>query len=411
MIQPASRALPLLERLNPYRFCLLAIICFPFLQMGSSLFISCQGLLIATLIALFISQRTPFDRSILWLFIATTSFIISFSIYPNIPFSIPREIRYLLGGSLVCWILAQPFKIGEKRQLLEQAAYYMALFLFICTSLQHLLMMSGIYILIPNTWYVNYDDPALAMNWVEHAMNQGFATNLRSSTFYSEPSYLGLLATILYYIQQSNHRRWLPLPFLIAFSTSAASGTGLGIASSLALSLFFLSRRHAAVLLTLLACAILVIITISSFDDLAGGRAEAIISGNDQSANVRIFYPLRIIAIFWSTSIVGIPLTGIEHVVGSNALFDINGENPFQNGILNFMYAFGLIAIPLLTMYFWRKPLVFMFIFLVIASQNGAIFELDKIALYALAWMVTPSPPEETVNDKPFHPLTKLEHP
>ncbi len=410
MTQLASHSSSLVGRLTPYRFCLLAIICFPFLQMGSSLFISCQGLLVAILLALFISQRTPFDRSIIWLFIATTSFIISFSLYPNVPFSIPREIRYLLGGSLVCWILAQPFRLDVRRVSIEQVAYYMAVFLLACTVLQNLLMMSGIYLLIPNHWYVNYDDPALAMNWVEHAINQGFAMNLRPSTFYSEPSYLGLLATVLYYVQQVNHTRWLLPPFMLAFATSLVAGTGLGLASNLALSLFFLSRRHAAILLTLIICVILIAIAVSSFDELAGARASAIFSGNDQSANVRIFYPLRIVAIFWSTSIVGIPLTGIETVVGSNSLFHINGENPFQNGILNFMYAFGLVAIPLLAMYLWRKPLVFVFIFLVIASQNGAIFELDKIALYALTWMVTPSTSGNFFNDKPFLPLTKLEH-
>lgn len=379
------------SQLTPYRFLFLAIACFPFLQMGVSLLISCQGFLVAVIIGLLVVHKTPVGLGALWLFLASASCMVSFALYANVSFNFPREIHFLLGGFLACWVLSSSLKINHGYAEIERVAQCMAIFLFGVTLLQQLFMMSGIYLIVPVNWYVNSDDIALSGRWVDQAMRHGLDLHIRASAFFSEPSYLGLMATVLYYIQQVNHPRWQPLPCLIALGTSAAACTSLGFVANLTLGLMFLSRRHATVVLIGLVGLVAFVITVSSVSDIIGSRLQAILAGDDQSANVRIFHPLKILSLTWGTHIVGIPITGIEEALSHTGLFDVNGESPLQNGVFNLFFGFGILAIPLLGMLLWKKNYLFVLIFMIIANQNGAFFELDKLVMYTLTWIITPT--------------------
>jgi hypothetical protein len=127
-----------------------------------------------------------------------------------------------------------------------------------------------------------------------------------------------------------------------------------------------------------------------SMSDIVGSRIQAMMSGTDQSTNVLISFPLAILSLTWGTQIVGIPITGIEEALNHTGLFNVNGESPLQNGIFNFLFGFGLMAIPLMAMLLWKKNPLFILILLIIGNQNGAFFELDKLAMYTLTWIVTP---------------------
>jgi hypothetical protein len=387
-IQESSELL--LSHLTPYRFLILAIACLPFLQMGSSLFMSCQGFLVAVIIGLLLIRKTPIGIGSIWLLFASASFTISFSLYAEVSFNFLREIHFLLGGFLACWILSSSLKVNHGHVKIERIAGYMATFIFAFTLLQQLLIMSGTYLIIPVNWYVNSEDAALSERWVDHAMRHGLDLDIRVSAFFSEPSYLGLIAAVLYYIQQVNHERWQPIPCLIALGTSAVACTSLGFVANLALGLMFLSRRHATAVLISLLGIFAFAITMSSVSEIIGSRLQAIITGDDQSANVRIFHPLSILSLTWGTHIVGIPITGIEEALSNTGLFDVNGESPLQNGVFNFFFSFGMMAVPLLVMLLRKKNHYFVLIFMIIANQNGAFFELDKLVMYALTWIVTP---------------------
>lgn len=199
---------------------------------------------------------------------------------------------------------------------------------------------------------------------------------IRPSALYSEPSALAALGVLS--VATSYFSRNLPLR-LMGFAVVVISQSLSGLVFAVLVSVLSATDRRERNVAVLLFLPVLIggFLYLGSF---FGGRVEAVLSGADLSARIRIFEPLSAIAIMAKQQMFFGADTGVLLRMASSDVGTI-----FDNWILNQFLLYGLlgsiwVATPFL---FSRKaiwPLILAFM-----ATNGDVFYYDRYYFLVLA--------------------------
>ena len=313
---------------------------------------------------------------------------------PDAP-NLAREARLAVGLLVMFWALA-----GTPRHPAERFdgrwALMVLLTLSVFTALQSLAALKGISIFVPQKMFFKADDAALASKWVEHAREHGYQWKLRSAAGFSEPSYLGCMTLLLHFVCLHTLRgRLRSLAGIVAFATCLIAQTYFGLLSNLAILIAFHARRLPksfalpAGVLVLSVIALLVTTDALPLAAQQSGRLMRILDGQDVSTGLRLFEPFKLIAQILSQAPFGLPLTIVDPYLLRQGLIAPFEDTPLHNGVLNLLFAYGWLGVPLIGL-LWRTAgggVAALFMLLMMA-QNGASLDFDKLAMIIFATQI-----------------------
>lgn len=383
------------------------VLLLPAIQYGFNYFASVAALLFL-LTAWNTRLRIVALPSLLVLLAAGASLVWTTALLPDAP-NLLREARLSAGLLFMFWALA-----GTPRHNAERFdgrwALIVLLALALFTAIQWLAARHGISMFVPQKMFFKADDAALASKWVEHAREHGYEWKLRSAAGFSEPSYLGCVTLVLHFVCLHTLRgrlRWLA--GIVAFATCLIAQTYFGLASNLAiLSVFYARRLPKSFLLPVgvLALSILALaISTNALPPLAAqqsGRLMRILDGQDMSAGLRLVQPFELLTHVLSHAPFGVPLTAVDPYFLRHQLIVPFEDTPIHNGLLNLLFAYGWLGVPLIVL-LWRAAgggAAALFLLLTMA-QNGASLDFDKLAIVVFAIQIARHGPY-----RPSMPLT-----
>jgi hypothetical protein len=245
--------------------------------------------------------------------------------------------------------------------------------MLILVLLQLLFIRRGVYFGLPQPWF---------------SQNSGTLPSdldllygkVRAAGTFGEPSYLGgfclsmLFATSSAGYRDKANRILVMLLIAIPLLSGSASG-GLFCGALLAI----IAARRAATRgrsLVLHFVAIAIVVSVAIFVSGMWTRLQNILSGNDPSAEMRVFAPLRELPGLLVHSPLGVAYA--SHLQISD------------NGFLNILFDYGwlgvLLIVPVIGICFRRvESIVYV---LLLSFQNGAFFSIDKFCLVASSMML-----------------------
>ena len=367
------------------------VLLLPAIQYGFNYFVSVAALLFV-LTALNTRLRIVALPSLIVLLAAGASLLWAIACVPDAP-NLAREAR-LTGGLLVMfWALAGTPRHSAQR-FDGRWALIVLLALSLFTALQWVAAQKGISIFVPQKMFFKADDAALASKWVEHAREHGYQWKLRSAAGFSEPSYLGCVTLLLHFVCLHTLRgplRWLA--GIVAFATCLVAQTYFGLVSNLAILIAFHARSlpksfwlPAGVLVLSVVALLLSTDALPPLAAQQSGRLERILDGQDVSAGLRLFEPFELIAQVISQAPFGLPLTVVDPYLLRHGLIVAFEDTPIHNGLLNLLFAYGWLGVPLIVL-LWRTAgggVAALFMLLMMA-QNGASLDFDKLAMTVFA--------------------------
>lgn len=368
-------------RTNPYAHGVLLLL--PGLQYGLNYFASVAAVLFMWTVWQTRLRAVALPSAIAFI-AASLSLLWTVALLPDVPY-LPRELRFAVGLVVLFWALA-----GEPRHAAGRfdgrwaLALLCALALFVVA--QWLAGKKGIALYVPQKLFVNSDDWSLAASWVEHAREHGYDWSVRPSASFSEPSYLGGVSLVLHFIcLHTLTGRARKVASIVALLACVIAQTYYGLASNLLILGAFHGRRVpkamvlSAGMLALCLCALPLFAAEPS-------RLERILSGNDVSTGLRVFQPFQLLGYVLAHAPFGVPMTAASSFFLQHKLIAPFEDAPFQNGVLNLLFSYGWLGLPILVL-LWRAAgggVGALFMFLLMA-QNGAPLDFDKIVMIVFA--------------------------
>lgn len=269
----------------------------------------------------------------------------------------------------------------------------MLIALFLITALQWFASKKGVALFPPQQLFSHRNDQALASTWVAHAQEHGYAWSLRPAATFSEPSYLGCMTLLLYFLCLHTLRRLRWLALIVALATCLLAQTYFGLATNLViLGVFYAPRIPKVFTLAIgtaaLSASVLAIGTgaLPSFAAQSDGRLERILSGQDTSVGIRLTQPFELLGQIFTYAPVGVPMSAAASYFERHRLIVPFEDPPLENGVFNLLFAYGWLALPLFLL-LWRAAgggVTATFMLLVLA-QNGAPLDFDKLAVVVFA--------------------------
>jgi hypothetical protein len=188
--------------------------------------------------------------------------------------------------------------------------------------------------------------------------------------------------------------RWLALA--VAVTTSALAQTYFGLTTNLIIFAAFHAPRipkSFAIALAVLALSAGLLATVTgalpSSVAKSTGRIERIVSGEDESVAIRLVQPFELLGQVLTDAPFGVPITAAESYFVRHRMIVPFQDQPFQNGVFNFLMSYGWLALPLLWM-LWRAAgggANGLFVLFVLA-QNGAELDFDKLVVIVFALQI-----------------------
>lgn len=354
--------------------------CIAVCQFGVSSTLSASAL--GLLALYFVGVRGVISPSIIiYAFLVVLSYA-AYSVLYEIRGEPARDLRILFVACLYLYLLTGP-------ALRMSPSHNLVLFVVVILAgagfFQLYSLNRGQILVVPSYMYAIKEDAALAYHGWQRSLEYGYEFNFRPSSFFSEPSYFGLiLSSFFYWILNQRDFKYRSAIILILIAAVICSQSVLGVLSFV---LIFAAKYMkwymlAALFLALLA-GLFIVSLIFDGSASAGGRASEILSFNDQSFLVRFYSPLNVVVDVWMTSPFGVPLSELPAVYATKGFYGFADESPFQNGFLNLFMMYGVLS-PMI-LWLLMKPLrgleeyLMLFIFLV---QNGSFFSFDKLFLF-----------------------------
>jgi hypothetical protein len=217
-------------------------------------------------------------------------------------------------------------------------------------------------------------------------------SNLRPAATFSEPSYLAfILLSLLFSITYLIGKRkvaWFVI-LLILFSGLMSRAASFFLLVSLFGAVACgerLSWRGRALLIPAALLALAGIILFGSESSVLARLMDASSPTGDYSIFVRIFGPLQALPYFPFEFPFGVPLSQVPQALLPYALpYGLDPEEYITTGLFNFIFEFGIVAIPIAAILFWVRDRV-VAVYLVCATLfNGSFLAVDKYAVISFA--------------------------
>jgi hypothetical protein len=210
----------------------------------------------------------------------------------------------------------------------------------------------------------------------------------RPSFLYSEPSYLSLIVLAIFMINVVSSRaaHEIHVPYLLGLGTAILSQSMYGVFGLTIIYLLILLLVSNVSRLKILL-GVFVFVSLSGF--FLGEmmqRLLAILSGDDFSLLVRLILPFEVLAtIVNDVSVFGFPISQTYQSLLDADVLSYYLDPPFHNGLLNIFINSGVLAFPVIVIFFMgvRSPIVFAF-FLLALMQNGSFGSWDKCFIIGL---------------------------
>lgn len=350
----------------------------PFIQLGSSYYISIQTLLVLLLLPLY-----KYDKlSVVTIFVFFYFFFIKF-IYTDF---VTHDILYTFREYFL-FLLLLLSTAGIKQINIDKIYIAIKVIFFVLFSLILIQYITINYFsflpTLPINWFISNQGTLLG---IDLALEQG--SRLRPVGFYGEPSYAATVFLILYYLigklkklDTTYKYDFLALVTMLVLQSLAGFIIFLFILFLKYASNIY-KHRYTLVIFIPVFILILYLLTFSEYYDRLYGLLNDDV---DKSTLIRLFHPLYILKDMF--------LDGYYFgIIGEqiNYYLDLHDIQRLDNGLYNIIINYGLGSILIFLIIFYKIGKIDLIIlFLLLIQVNGAVFSLDKIVLFSILFGIS----------------------
>lgn len=220
---------------------------------------------------------------------------------------------------------------------------------------------------------------------------------LRTNGIFSEPSYLGMVLCCIFslIINSNNTDKFIKiLQSILLIFTLIISGSGLGLAGLILLSIDYLLRMKLKKTILFFIMLSIILITIISILDSSTNLTFSILeriltvkTDGDASGETRFLHPFNLIYYnFYNGRIFGSLFDNYQFFLNTN-LYTDPSDFPMHNGILNLIILFGIFGIWYIFKIIYKlNSSTEIILFLIVGMQNGNFFSYEKV--FALVYIL-----------------------
>jgi len=370
-----------------------AAVLIPFLQLGFSFYLSIQVLavfLAIKILGLKNYVKTIIDNlGLLSLFLITA--LLSVSGMNDLLFVFRQMLMFCVVVSAVMYNPSVGSKPFDDRLLKDLLILIVVIEAVIC-FLQAYYFSRGVYFAIPYDWYVInggiLETSSLALE---------YGTRLRPVGTFGEPSYLALVANLIFLVLNASLRdKVRKYGLLIAVvSVNILCGSLSGLMFFCAI--YIISVRSISVPKIVVSGTAVIILLAAALWGVEEFRSRVfgvLLAGEDRSAFVRLEVPLRMVEYVLLSGLGGVyPDNVVEGFQSLSAEIGYEIDEVSDNAALNFLINygwFGLIILVGFVMKLYKRlsdPRVAMIVFYS-SMQNGSLLSFDKAFLVAFILVI-----------------------
>lgn len=377
-----------------YAFTLLtATVLVPFLQLGISFYLSIQVVVILFMVKLlglkFYVNTILNNTGLLSLFLLAA--LLSVQGINDILFVLRQILMFCIVVSALMFKPAANSSVFVGYYLKDLLILVVVCEAVIC-AIQAYYFSKGVYFAIPYQWYVINGG---ILETSDLALEYG--TRFRPVGTYGEPSYLALVANLIFLVLypslRSGGRKYVLLTAVICVNILCGSLSGLVFF----VAIFMISANSISiskVLMSGAAVTVLLVAAVWGVDEFRARVFDVLLAGEDRSAFVRLEVPFRMVGYVLFSGLGGVYPENIIHGFQDlSADIGYSIDEISDNAALNFVINngwFGVFIIIGFVVKFYRKltDLRVAMIIFYSSMQNGNIFSLDKAALIAFLLLV-----------------------
>lgn len=294
-----------------------------------------------------------------------------------------RDLRSYFGAIILAWLIERPQVVlsNESKNKLIKCAIVLLWGLLFALLMQFILLRVGVNPFLPANYFIKSDDYSLGATWYLQAIEHGNSFAGRLSASFSEPSYLGLIAITCQTICLMSGEKIFRLKALIlALAISAIAQSGLGIAGNCLIYICAETYRKGKLIKNgVLAIIILAVLLYTA--QYLGGRVQDIFNGVDESVNIRLVFPIKIIMDIFAHHWSGMGATVAPEYYAYFGMVGPYMDLPFHNGFFNILVSFGWFSVLYFCLVFKNVKFPLIVYMVILFMQNGSSFEFDKIFL------------------------------
>ncbi|WP_165184032.1 hypothetical protein [Caulobacter soli] len=381
---------------------LLALALSPLVQTGLSYWVSCGTLLsLMTIYAarrnIAVALRRPMAAFVLLIFVAMYFSVLTSATNDPVHDLLLVTRQGVIFALLCLIMLGSDLGIKAPSRGIITTIAIITGGMLVLTAIQSVVLQK-VYIGIPKSFFIQNE------NTLPTLLDMIYA-RIRPMGTFGEPSYLGFYSTSLIFVLLGNSEsgKFRKISNILIFGNIAIGLLSQSMAFVVAITITLLvhlsnsksfkrwmsTRTHIPVAIGI--TAILALITLASLGKFEGvrlfDRVGTIMSGNDFSANVRIFYPLQVLLEYIFAYPFGSANSELLYNVSDISMKFIGFPiKSIDNALITASFLYGFVGLLVIVTLGISARTVSMLAYLfVCANFNGALLSVDKLAIVSLA--------------------------